>query len=80
LVDTELATTVTSEQDLWRKRLAEAEARHREATDLLEERIAAGTGVESARAHKRATREEYLRVLRIFTDLVLRGKSPRSEA
>jgi hypothetical protein len=46
------------EQEVWRGRLKEAENRYRVAT---------GEARDSAR-------QEYLRVLRIFTDLVIRGK------
>jgi hypothetical protein len=48
------------DQEVWRGRLKEAENRYR---------IATGEARESAR-------QEYLRVLRIFSDLVIRGKLP----
>jgi hypothetical protein len=51
------------EQEIWRGRLKEAEQRFRTAT---------GDARESAR-------REYLRVLRIFSDLVIRGKAPAEQ-
>jgi hypothetical protein len=69
---------VVAEQDLWRNRLAEAESRYHEADTELRHLSTAGIRTDSAHAYKIAAREEYLRVLRIFTDLVLRGKSPGS--
>jgi hypothetical protein len=48
------------EQEVWRGRLKEAEHRYRVATGEARE----------------AARLEYLRVLRIFSDLVIRGKMP----
>jgi hypothetical protein len=51
-----------TEQEVWRGRLKEAEHRYR---------IATGEARESAR-------QEYLRVLRIFSDLIIRGKTPGS--
>jgi hypothetical protein len=68
-----------TEQDLWRTRLGEAESRYHEADADLQRMAATGERTEGARAHKLAARENYLRVLRIFTDLVLRGKSPAAD-
>jgi hypothetical protein len=48
------------EQEVWRTRLKEAEQQYRDAK---------GDARESAR-------QEYLRVLRIFSDLVIRGMPP----
>jgi hypothetical protein len=79
LIDTEIATAVMAQQDLWRKRLADAETRYHEADGRLKDVTATGGRTDGVCAHKIAAREEYLRILRIFTDLVLRGKSPRSE-
>jgi hypothetical protein len=68
-----------TEQELWRKRLTDAEGRYHEADARLQSLSAAGERTDGARTHKMAAREEYLRILRIFTDLVLRGKSPASD-
>jgi hypothetical protein len=69
-----MPTLVLSEQEDWRQRLAEAEYRYRQADRELQ--CSPFLTPDDARAHKMAARQEYLRVLRIFTDLVLRGKSP----
>jgi hypothetical protein len=77
LIESEISVAVTAEQDLWRKKLAEAELEYQQAATCLRNLVASSAGAERARAAKMSAREEYLRVLRIFTDLVLRGKSPR---
>ena len=77
MIDT--SPTELTEQELWRKRLTDAEARYHEADANLQRLTRTGERNEGARAHKMAAREEYLRILRIFTDLVLRGKSPASD-
>jgi hypothetical protein len=79
LNSTDPSIIVVAEQDLWRNRLAAAESRYHDADCDLKRLIATGARTESARAHKMEAREEYLRVLRIFTDLVLRGKSPATD-
>jgi hypothetical protein len=73
-------------QDAWRAKLAAAErSYHDVAADLqtlLEEHTSLAAtpdlipGLREARERKAAARAEYLRILRIFTDLVLRGKAP----
>jgi hypothetical protein len=68
-----------TEQELWRNKLTDAETRYQEAEAKLQSLIAASERTEGARTHRIAAREEYLRVLGIFTDLVLRGKSPASD-
>jgi hypothetical protein len=79
LTETDTSALVIAEQELWRKRLAEAEARYHDADAALRRLSAEGARTDNARSDKFAAREEYLRVLRIFTDLVLRGKSPASD-
>jgi hypothetical protein len=67
-----------AQQEIWRKRLAAAELDFQQAsaalTAALEEHDLAL--IAAARERKTRTRLEYLRVLRIFTDLVMRGKAP----
>jgi hypothetical protein len=79
VTETDTSAIVQAEQELWRKRLAEAETRYHDADVDLQRLISAGERTEGARTHKMAAREEYLRVLHIFTDLVLRGKSPKTD-
>jgi hypothetical protein len=64
------------QQEIWRKQLAEAENRYDDAAAHLEAALAEGQGVPEARERKMTARAEYLRLLRIFSDLVLRGKAP----
>ena len=70
---------VRAQQDFWRGRLADTEARYQVADADLQRLSASGARTDGARAHKMEAREEYLRVLRIFTDLVLRGKAPAAD-
>jgi hypothetical protein len=73
-------------QDSWRAKLSAAEhAYHDAAADLqilLQEHTSLAAtpdlipGLREARERKAAARAEYCRILRIFTDLVLRGKAP----
>jgi len=79
LTETDPSAIVRAEQDLWRGRLADAEAHYHIADEDFQRLAASGGRAEGARAHKMQAREEYLRVLRIFTDLVLRGKSPGAD-
>jgi hypothetical protein len=75
-----------SDQEYWRSRLAAAEQDYHRLSDELQQvlRDQANCGlppdrdpaVLAARERKTAARVEYLRILRIFTDLVLRGKVP----
>jgi hypothetical protein len=80
------ASSSLAEQEKWRKRLAAAELAYHEAglalrTALQEEAQRPGdpAAVADARERKERARLEYLRVLRIFTDLVLRGKLPAKD-
>lgn len=65
-----------AQQELWRRRLVEAETQYSHAAAALQRAIAQHAGEAEARASKVVARAEYLRVLRIFSDLVLRGKAP----
>jgi hypothetical protein len=62
--------------EAWRKRLAEAEQQHNDAAARLEAHAGDPALGEELRARKAAARAEYQRILRIFTNLVLRGKEP----
>lgn len=66
-------------QEIWRKRLEEAEIRYEDATAWLRSAIAEDCGVADARRRKSEAQAEYLRLLRIFSDLVLRGKTPEPD-
>lgn len=68
------------EQEIWRIKLANAEVRYAEAAAGLAQALALDEGVAAAATRKRAARQEYLRLLRIFSDLVMRGKFPTPEA
>jgi hypothetical protein len=67
-----------AQQEIWRKQLEAAENRYEDAAAQLESALAQGSGVAEARQQKTAARMEYLRLLRIFSDLVLRGKTPEA--
>jgi hypothetical protein len=67
-----------AQQEIWRRRLAEAETTYENAAADLETALAQNSGVAEARQRKMAARAEYLRLLRIFSDLVLRGKDPEA--
>ena len=76
LSDVHLANPRVAQQEIWRKRLVEAENRYEEAAARLGSARAQNQGVAEAEEHRMAARAEYLRLLRIFSDLVLRGKAP----
>jgi hypothetical protein len=69
-----------AQQGIWRTRLEAAEKSYDEASVGLKAALVQGSGVAEARARKVTARAEYLRVLRIFSDLVLRGKAPGPDA
>jgi len=69
-----------AQQEIWRKQLEEAENRYENASAKLQSALAEGRGVAEARQVKMTARAEYLRLLRIFSDLVLRGKAPQGNA
>jgi len=66
-----------AQQEIWRKRLVAAEIQYETAAAQLESAIGRDCGVSEARQRKLDARSEYLRLLRIFSDLVLRGKVPQ---
>jgi hypothetical protein len=65
-----------AEQETWRKQVVEAENKYEEAALQLQVALDKGCGIAEARQRKVMARAEYLRLLRIFSDLVLRGKAP----
>ncbi len=83
--ETDPALSRLAQQESWRQRLASAEAAYQRASEELRLAILknhrsappeSDPGIAAARDRKVAARAEYLRVLRLFTDLVLRGKAP----
>ena len=56
--------------DIWRERLAGAHAEYENAKRALEKATAAGDEVR-ARQRMLAARAEYLRLLKVFSDIVL---------
>jgi hypothetical protein len=77
-------------EDRWHKRLADARREHERAVEQF--RHAAeiyrvqeipfpdgGLALHRAIAAESLTRKEYIRVLRLFTDLILNGQSPPEE-
>jgi len=83
--ETDPALSRLAQQETWRKRLNSAESGYQIAAEQLRlallrknETTAPDSGLDivAARSRKADARAEYLRVLRIFTDLVLRGKPP----
>lgn len=85
--ETDPALSRLAQQESWRKRLSSAESAYQRASEelrlvLLEQNSSAATDaapeIVRARDRKAAARLEYLRVLRVFTDLVLRGKAPET--
>jgi hypothetical protein len=69
----------SSEEDVCRQRLAEAEQRYREEIRAFSELLGSGSGEAIAEAARKrdAAREEFHRRLRDFSDLVIRGKTRR---
>jgi hypothetical protein len=74
-------------EELWRGRLAEAKARYETAVERFRTTAEdfrthqtptpdGGFGVHLAIAAESSARKEYMRVLRVFTDLLLNGKIP----
>jgi hypothetical protein len=61
-----------SQEEIWRQKVADAQRRYHEAVRELAEAQPGAAG------RKAAARQEYLRVLRIFTDLIVRGIQPKS--
>ncbi len=77
MIEDEPASFTMAQQEIWRRRLAAAENEYESAAARLECAIGQDRGVDEARQRKLDARAEYLRLLRIFSDLVLRGKIPR---
>ena len=77
----DFAPSEQAQQEVWRKRLADAEIAYRDASLALENALQIeGEGSSSAaeaRDRKNGARVEYLRILRVFSDIVLRGKVPQ---
>jgi hypothetical protein len=69
-----------TQQEIWRKRLEAAENKYEDAAVRLQEALDRDCGVAEARQAKMTAHAEYLRVLRIFSDLVLRGRLPTGSA
>ena len=63
-------------QERWRRRLGEAEREYNDAVVSLRGLEADSPAREAALKRRAEARENYLRILRIFTDFVLRGKEP----
>jgi hypothetical protein len=83
LSENDSASSGLPQQEIWRKRLVAAELAFKEASVALAaalEEQARGSkelaDVAAARERKTRSRLEYVRLLRIFSDLVLRGKLP----
>jgi hypothetical protein len=74
----DLAGPCMRQQEIWRKRLEEAEKLYENAAARLQSALTENAEVAEARQAKSAARAEYLRLLRIFSDLVLRGKAPET--
>lgn len=74
-------------EDLWRCRLQQAQERHKlavetarkvtlENTQRLSESPDSSLALHQVHAQESAALEEYMRVLKIFTELVVNGKMP----
>lgn len=73
-------TSRWEQQEVWRRRLLDAENRYHQAMQQCAAVAKLGIeDVELQAAEKRrvAAREEYHRMLRIFSDFVVRGKRPK---
>ncbi len=57
--------------ELWRERLVTAHQQYEDAASALDRALATAAGVPEARARLTAARAEYLRMLRVFSDMVL---------
>jgi hypothetical protein len=64
-----------------RERLAAAEKRYRQAVQAVIEAEAGKdeAAIAAATEQKNSARVEYHRLLRVFSDLVVRGKTPKGE-
>jgi hypothetical protein len=69
-----------ADQEDYRRQLAEAEARYHDALREYTAAVDLRMGDEAlalAEERKRTARAEYHRILRIFSDMVVRGKRPK---
>lgn len=78
LFKTNVLDLADSAMEISRERLVAAHKKYEDAAVALEQAEAAGRGVAEARELMQATRTEYLRVLRLFSDLAL-GKRRRTD-
>jgi hypothetical protein len=70
-----------SQQEVLRRRLADAEERYHAAMRDYAEAVDSHQDVDAIRAAERRkleARDEYHRVLRLFSDLIVRGKPPKT--
>jgi hypothetical protein len=77
-------------EDVWRERLREARLKYQEASkafratwgEHFEKGLTADPtlAIEQARNVETAALSEYMRVLRVFTDLIVHGKLPPEDA
>jgi hypothetical protein len=89
LSETDPSLSRLAQQEIWRKRLGAAESAYQHASEEHRLTLLRMNGlvtqepapeIVNARARKDDARMEYLRVLRVFSDIVLRGKSPDAKA
>lgn len=77
-------------EDRWRIRLADAKSKHDQAVSLFRraseeyraKEIPASDGslsLHQAIAAESSARKEYIRILRLFTDLVVQGRIPKDD-
>ena len=87
LFDTSKSMTREQLEDLWRARLQDAKGQYdvsvqiaKEATELWNQRVFPPTdgsvNLRKALQAENLARREYMRVLQMFTELILRGKIP----
>jgi hypothetical protein len=80
----ESGATRQTMEDSWRERLEETQARYQKATEqyrrLLQEQPRGSSNLDGplafARQQEAEALAEYTRVLRLFTDLTVKGKMP----
>jgi hypothetical protein len=65
-----------SEEEVVRRRLAEAEQRYRQEIRAYSALLGSGSGeaITEAARRKDAARDEFHKLLKVFSDLVIRGK------
>ena len=74
----EAGSSGESDAEIWRKKVADAERKYRKAlSDFIAASVSGSDEAIAAAAKRRdEAREEFHRVLRIFSDLVIRGRLP----